>query len=116
MTEREARAQRHEAAIAQLQQARAEMETRTKDDEVRSLQAANAAREATLRTQLTLATEERDKSKEAHRDALLRESAGRQELLARLAEAGAEIRRLYSLYEPEKLPPQDPPDLMERGR
>lgn len=103
MTEREARAQRHEQAIAQLNQARAEMEARTKDDEVRSIMAANAAREANLRTQLAAASEERDRSKEAHREALLRESAGRQELLARIAEVYAELEAMIRKYEPERI-------------
>lgn len=97
MTGREERAQRHEQAIAQLHEARAAMEARTKDDEVRSLQAVSASREAGLKAQAA-ALRDQLAAMTAERDA---ERADRQRIERDLAEQA--LRRQEAEHERDEL-------------
>lgn len=87
---------KHDAAIAKL-------------DAVIAPGPEDTKREAALRSQRDVAQAGLDASRAAHREALLREHVGRQELIAMLAKVTEERDALIAKYEPGRVPKAEDP-------
>lgn len=88
---------KHDAALAKMDALIVESETRKAD----RADLMRAQRDATNAALLA--------SRAAHREALLRESVGRQELLSELHRTQAELQAMIAKYEPDRLPKDDTP-------